>query len=274
TRHVYELEPLEVNGRNVLFRVRCESGTYIRTLCADIGDALGVGANLVDLRRTRAATFGEADALPLNAFRDAIAYRKEDGDDTSVRAILHPMEDLLRHLPRIVVKDTAVDAICHGANLAVPGVAKLTEHIRVGDLVGVYTGKGEAVALANALMTSDRIVIAKSGAAADAARVLMAPGTYRRLWKWPGVGCRLGFRRRTSDGRASLAVVAHPVVGDSDGGRRGARAGPRPRWGGRAARLGRLLSGASVGRHGPVLGPPVRRRDGRRSPVSLRRRIP
>src|SRR5439155_1407666 len=83
--------------------------------------------------------FGEADALPLSAFRDAIAYWKEDGDDTSVRAILHPMEDLLRHLPRIVVKDTAVDAICHGANLAVPGVAKLSEHIRVGDLVGVYT---------------------------------------------------------------------------------------------------------------------------------------
>jgi len=171
TRHVYELEPLEVDGRNVLFRVRCESGTYIRTLCADIGDALGVGANLVDLRRTRAATFGEGDALPLIAFRDAIAYWKEDGDDTSVRAILHPM------------KDTAVDAICHGANLAVPGVAKLSEHIRAGDLVGVYTGKGEAVAIANALMTSDRIVIAKSGAAADTARVLMAPGTYPRLWK-------------------------------------------------------------------------------------------
>jgi len=74
TRHVYELEPLEVDGRNVLFRVRCESGTYIRTLCADIGDALGVGANLVDLRRTRAATFGvspsarisERPALPIS----------------------------------------------------------------------------------------------------------------------------------------------------------------------------------------------------------------
>ncbi|TLZ86860.1 MAG: RNA-guided pseudouridylation complex pseudouridine synthase subunit Cbf5 [Methanobacteriota archaeon] len=183
TRHVYELEPLEVDGRNVLFRTRCESGTYIRTLCADIGDALGVGANLVDLRRTRAATFGEADAHPLNAFRDSIAYWKEDGDDTPVRAILRPVEDLLRHLPRMIVKDTAVDALCHGANLAVPGVAKLSDHIRVGDLVGVYTGKGEAVAIAKALMTSDRIVIEKSGAAADTDRVLMAPGTYPRLWK-------------------------------------------------------------------------------------------
>src|SRR5438132_823976 len=107
----------------------------------------------------------------------------QDVDERRVRSLLRPVEDLLRHLPRIVVKDTAVDAICHGANLAVPGVAKLSDHIRVGDLVGVYTGKGEAVAIARALMTSDRIVIAKSGAAADTARVLMSPGTYPRLWK-------------------------------------------------------------------------------------------
>jgi len=71
-RMVSEFEPLEIDGRDVLFRVRCESGTYIRTLAVDVGDALGVGANLVDLRRTRTATFTEADAHPLNAFRDAL----------------------------------------------------------------------------------------------------------------------------------------------------------------------------------------------------------
>ena len=183
TRHIFELEPLEIDGRNVLFRVRCESGTYIRTLCADIGEALGVGANMVDLRRTRTASFSEAEALPLNALRDAIAYWKEDGDPTSLRATVHPMEDLLRHLPRMIIKDTAVDAICHGANLAVPGVAKLSPHIRRGDAVGVLTGKGEAVAFSKALMTTDEIVIAKSGAAADTGRVLMDPGTYPKLWK-------------------------------------------------------------------------------------------
>src|SRR5437867_10164849 len=101
TRHVYELEPLEVDGRNVLFRVRCESGTYVRTLAADIGDALGVGANLVDLRRIRAATFGESEAHPLHAFRDAIVYWKEDGDEAPLRGLLRPIEDLLRHLPRM-----------------------------------------------------------------------------------------------------------------------------------------------------------------------------
>ena len=183
TRHVYELQPLEVDGRNVLFRVRCESGTYIRTLCADIGDALGVGANMVDLRRTRTATFPEAQAHPLNDFRDAIVAWKEAGDADPLRALLRPVEALFAHLPTVVIKDTAVDALCHGANLAVPGVAKLSPHIRRGELVGVYTGKGEAVVLAKALMTTDEIVIAKSGVAADTERVLMNPGTYPKLWK-------------------------------------------------------------------------------------------
>lgn len=183
TRHVYELDPIEVDGRNVLFRVRCESGTYVRTLCADIGEGLGVGANMVDLRRTRAAEFREADARPLNAFRDSIAYWKDDGDEAPLRSLLRPMEDLLVHLPRIVIKDTAVDAICHGANLAVPGVAKLSPHIRRGDTIGLFTGKGEAVAISRALMTTDEVVVAKKGAAADTGRVLMSPGTYPKLWK-------------------------------------------------------------------------------------------
>ncbi len=182
-RHVAELEPLEISGRNVLFRVVCESGTYIRTLCADLGEALGVGANMLDLRRTRTASFREADAHPLNAFRDALAYWKEDHDEAPLRGLLRPVESLLVHLPKVIVKDTAVDAVCHGANVHVPGVAKLSSHIRRGQAVGVFTAKDEAVALAKSMMTSDEIVIAKSGVAADVARVLMNPGTYPKLWK-------------------------------------------------------------------------------------------
>ncbi len=182
-RHISELELLEAQGRNVLFRVVCESGTYIRTLCADVGEALGVGANMLDLRRTRTALFTEAEAHPLNAFRDALAYWKEDHDEAPLRSLLRPVEALLAHLPKVIVKDTAVDAVCHGANVHVPGVAKLSPHIRRGQMVGVFTAKDEAVALAKSMMTSDEIVVAKSGVAADVARVLMNPGTYPKLWK-------------------------------------------------------------------------------------------
>ncbi len=182
-RHIEELEPLEVSGRNVLFRVRCESGTYIRTLCADVGEALGVGANMVDLRRTRTATFDESQAHPLNAFRDGLVYWRDEHDEAPLRSLLRPMESLLAHLPQVIVKETAVDAICHGANVHVPGVAKLSPHIRRGQAVGVFTAKGEAIALAKAMMTSDEMTVAKSGVAADVSRVLMNPGTYPKLWK-------------------------------------------------------------------------------------------
>jgi H/ACA ribonucleoprotein complex subunit 4 len=183
TRHIFDFTVVESRGRDVLFRVRCESGTYVRTLCVDVGDALGTGANLVDLRRTRAATFTETDAHPLSAVRDGLAFWKEEGDDTELRRLLLPQERLLEHLPRIIVKDTAVDALCHGANLAVPGIAKLSPGIRRGQRVGVFTAKGEAIGLAEALMTSDEIVVAKSGVSADSVRVLMDPGTYPKLWK-------------------------------------------------------------------------------------------
>jgi H/ACA ribonucleoprotein complex subunit 4 len=182
-RHIEELEALEISGRNVLFRVRCESGTYIRTLCADLGEALGVGANMLDLRRTRTASFTESDAHPLNAFRDALVYWREDHDEAPLRELLRPIESLLVHLPKIVIKDTAVDAVCHGANVHVPGVAKLSANIKRGQIVGVFTGKEEAVALAKAMMTTDEITVAKSGVAADVARVLMEPGTYPKLWR-------------------------------------------------------------------------------------------
>jgi H/ACA ribonucleoprotein complex subunit 4 len=182
-RTIYELEPLEFDGRLVLFRVRCQSGTYIRTLCNDLGEALAVGGHMLDLRRTRTATFPESEAHSLLDLKDAHVAWKEEGDESHMRAVLQPMESLLRHLPVLIVKDTAVDAICHGSNLAVPGIAKLSPGIARGDLVAVLTSKGEGVSLANAKMTTDEIVIAKSGLAADTKRVLMEPNTYPKLWK-------------------------------------------------------------------------------------------
>lgn len=181
-RRIHELEPLEMHGREVLFRVRCESGTYVRTLCKDTGDALGVGAHLADLRRTRAGRFEERDAASLIELRDAFEYTRE-GDPSRLLALLRPMESLLEHLAVIVVKDTAVDTICHGADLSVRGIAKISPAMGKGELVALLTAKGEGVALANALMTAQTAVDSKSGIVADTRRVLMVPGTYPPMRK-------------------------------------------------------------------------------------------
>lgn len=182
TRRIHALEVLDRRDRDHLLRVRCESGTYIRTLCVDLGEALGVGGHMQDLRRTRTATLPEAEAHPLNDLQDALVFWREEGEAAPLRELLRPLEDLLRHLPGVVVKDTAVEALCHGANLMAPGILELDDGIRAGQLVTLSTRQGEAVALGHARMGAEQLLSAGSGLAAELERVLMEPGTYPKLW--------------------------------------------------------------------------------------------
>jgi H/ACA ribonucleoprotein complex subunit 4 len=182
-REIYYLESVEIEKRMVLFKVGCEAGTYIRTLCHDIGDALGCGAHMVELRRTRIALFSEDDAVTLHDLKDAYVFWKEDKNEKELRKIILPYERLLDHIPKIIVKDSAVDAICHGANLAVPGVGELDSAIKKNDIVALITQKGEGIALGKSLMVSQDILDRNKGIAAKTERVLMEPGTYPKLWR-------------------------------------------------------------------------------------------
>ncbi len=182
-RTIHELEILESEGRDWLFRVRCESGTYIRTLCKDIGEALGVGGQMKNLRRTRTASLTEKESHILQDLKDAWIAWESDEDDRPLREVIQPMEVLLDHLPKVIIKDTAVDAICHGANLAVTGISRIRGAFAKGHMVAVMSRLGESVALGKSLMTSDKALSESSGLAVDTSRVLMAPGTYPKLWK-------------------------------------------------------------------------------------------
>jgi H/ACA ribonucleoprotein complex subunit 4 len=182
-RRIYKLDVLESEGRDVLFSVKCDPGTYIRTLCHDIGDALGVGAHMANLRRTRVANFREEDSFILQDVKDAYEHWKESGDEEPLRKVVLPVEALLDHLPKVVLRDTAVDAVCHGADLAVPGIAHADEHIKKDDLVAMLTTKREAVGIGIALFAHGKMLKMRSGIVIDTKRVLMKTGTYRKAWK-------------------------------------------------------------------------------------------
>lgn len=183
-REIYYNQILEIKGRLVLFRVGCQAGTYIRKLCFDVGEVLGVGGHMRELRRTRVGKFTENERLcTLYDLKDAYVFWKEDGDETGLRKYLLPIESALEHLPEIVVRDSAVDAVCHGANLAASGVIRLHSNIRKGDLLALKTLKGEAIALMRSNADSDSIAKAKSGIVAETERVLMERGRYPSLWK-------------------------------------------------------------------------------------------
>lgn len=183
-RTIKELEILEIDGRDVLFRISCDAGTYIRTLCVDIGEALGSGANMIELRRTRSGEMTEADSVTLHDLKDAYVFWQEKGREDWLRSVIKPMEVLVEPLPKFIIKPTAVDAICHGADLMVSGVHKLDDDIRKNALVAMMTARGELVAIGKASMSSSKIMSTEKGIAVRTERVLMEPGHYPKMWKF------------------------------------------------------------------------------------------
>ena len=184
TRKIYYLDFLEMDERNVLFKVGCEAGTYIRKLCHDIGEALGFGAHMRELRRTRVGPFTEDRGLvTLHDISYLYSQWQETEDERNLRSFIQPMETSVTLLPKIYIRDSAVDAVCHGANLAAPGVLSLDTMIQPGDLVVVSTQKGEAVALSKALVSTQAILDMGHGLVAETRRVLMPRGVYPKMWR-------------------------------------------------------------------------------------------
>ena len=183
TRRVYNLHLLEVEGRNVLFRVACEGGTYIRKLCYDVGEVLGCGAHMQELRRTRAGPFIEDGSVTLHEAAYSFMRWEETKDEKFLKKFVQPMENALGLVPKVYVRDSAVDAICHGASLTAPGILSLQDHLSKGSLLAVLTLKGEAVALGKALADAEEAVNMNHGIVATTERVLMPRGTYPKRWK-------------------------------------------------------------------------------------------
>lgn len=183
-RTIYYLELIEVDGKNILIRIGCEAGTYIRKLCHDMGMALGTGAHMQELRRTKSGPFREDETLvTLHDLKDAFIEWKENNSERSLRRVIRPMEFGISHLPKIVIRDNAVDALCHGAELAAPGVLTVETGIEREDPVAIFTLKGEAVSFGIAKQRTMEILKAATGIVATTERVFMEPGTYPKGWK-------------------------------------------------------------------------------------------
>ena len=184
SRHIYEFEVLQQKERLLLTRVLCEAGTYIRKLYYDMGEILGPGATMIELRRTRVDQFRETDGLvTLHELANAFAIWEETKDATKLMSMIKPVEYAFSELKSVVIRDSAIDAMCHGAQLAIPGILKISPSLKSGDIVGVYSQKGEAVALATSTMSEEEIRDATKGYAFETKRIIMAPNTYPKKWR-------------------------------------------------------------------------------------------
>lgn len=173
TREIYELEILELEKQDVLFRVKCQAGTYIRKICHDLGQELGVGAHMAELRRTQAGPLTEKDNLvTLNDLQDALYFYKEEGNDKFLRYCIQPIEAALTDMPQCWIFDTSIASLSHGRDLAIPGISKL-ENFRKGELVAMLTLNGELVAIGEALLSAVEINTQQKGLAIKVKKVFV-----------------------------------------------------------------------------------------------------
>jgi H/ACA ribonucleoprotein complex subunit 4 len=183
-REVYYADISEIEDRFVLFRIGCQAGTYVRTFCHDIGEALGCGAHMAELRRTQVGSFCETNNLvTLQDITDAYYYYKHEGNEKYLREYIMPMERAADHLPKIYIKDSTVAAITHGADLASGGVSLLSDNIRPGDIVAIMTLKGELVGSGISQYSSEEILDAQGGIVVNTNHVFMDENLYPIQWK-------------------------------------------------------------------------------------------
>ncbi|MEM4633737.1 MAG: RNA-guided pseudouridylation complex pseudouridine synthase subunit Cbf5 [Candidatus Anstonellaceae archaeon] len=177
-RKVYYIKPLEIKDKKVLFEVHCEAGTYVRVLVSDFARHT-CGASMLELRRISVGHIGESDCHTLQQISDAMWRAKEKRDESEIRKILVPAVEALS-LPRIVLRASAVEAVCAGSPLYAPGVSSFDEGISDGAKVALTTEKGELVGVGLAIMPDGKMK--SSGAIALPKTIIMERGTYKRMW--------------------------------------------------------------------------------------------
>eukprot|EP00448_Togula_jolla_P006807 CAMPEP_0170612502 /NCGR_PEP_ID=MMETSP0224-20130122/23759_1 /TAXON_ID=285029 /ORGANISM="Togula jolla, Strain CCCM 725" /LENGTH=442 /DNA_ID=CAMNT_0010938013 /DNA_START=47 /DNA_END=1375 /DNA_ORIENTATION=- len=192
-RTIYEAKLFEYNEKRhmAIFWISCEAGTYVRTMCVHLGLILGVGAHMQELRRNRSGILDENKHMAtMHDILDAQYMLDVMRDEKYLRRVVMPLEFLLTNFPRIVVKDSAVNAICYGAQLMIPGVLRFEKNIEVGGEIVMMTTKGEAIAIGIAQMTTAVIASVDHGVVAVIKRVIMERDTYNMRW---------GYGPRSSD---------------------------------------------------------------------------
>ena len=183
TIHESKLYEFDNDRQLAVFWVSCEAGTYIRTLCVHLGLLLGVGAHMQELRRVRSGAMDEQEGMvTLHDVLDAQWLYDNQRDEAYLRTVIKPLETLLTMYKRIVVKDSAVNAVCYGAKLMIPGLLRYEAGIEVHEEVILITTKGEGIALAIAQMSTVELSSCDHGVVAKVKRCIMERDLYPRRW--------------------------------------------------------------------------------------------
>ena len=135
---------------------------------------------MAQLIRTKAGPFTEEDMVTLQDLSDSywLWKEKKDTSNAELKKYVKPVEEAIPHIPKVWIMDNAIDTVCHGSDLKVPGISKLNSEIKKGDTLGIMSLKDELVALGIAEISSGEIMDRERGVAVKTHKVFLEPGTY------------------------------------------------------------------------------------------------
>lgn len=168
-RTIHELKILQIKGRLVLFKATVDAGTYIRTLCDDMGKEKG-GARMEELRRTDVGGITEKEAFTMQDLIDSVWLWKNKNEHGELSKMLHKPEEFI-HFKRITIKESAVAELKNGAQLAIPGIVKVDEAISKGEHVSLYSENGTFVGIGIAMIDGKDIQKNSKGIAVKTERI-------------------------------------------------------------------------------------------------------
>src|SRR5690554_180085 len=141
--HIYRLDLLAFNDGFVELEVHCSKGTYIRSLIDDLGEALGCGAHVVMLHRTRVADYPSAHMLSVAALREVRGDSPaEDADFGPLDALLLPLDSPVKSLPVVIASGTQGAAFLHGQPVSSEAQEPGTQ-VRIQNSEGTFLGVAE-----------------------------------------------------------------------------------------------------------------------------------
>jgi len=167
-RTIYYIRFLERKDNLVLFEAKVDAGTYIRTLCEDIGREIG-GARMEELRRIAVGSITEREAVKIQDLIDAV-WLAERGKPESLNLIIKNTPDYIE-LRKVTIKDGALQSIKNGAQIMAPALVDVEYGIKKDEFVKIFSQSGVFVGIGKAVADKEILEKMKSGLAVKIERM-------------------------------------------------------------------------------------------------------
>jgi tRNA pseudouridine55 synthase len=150
TVEIYNIELMEYDSSSITINIECSKGTYIRSLANDIGNIIGCGAYLSELKRTSIGKMKLSDALN---FEEIETLR----DNESLNEYLKSYSDVLSYNSFVISGEFKDDIIC-GKKISSDNLINIDGNVNIGDKITIKDTNGNVLAIGSAVISSDMVV--------------------------------------------------------------------------------------------------------------------